>query len=144
MKGWVIFSISLVLFSSLLGQRTGRKPVLIRPDETPQEGQEETLFVPDPLKAREHLEIGDFYYRRKNYEAAADRYREAVKNNPRWTKAYEKLIKVLETLEEFPEAILTCEQFIQTNGTSSDVKRFEKWSEKLRKKSSKTARTSGG
>jgi len=37
----------------------------------------------DPHKAAKDVEIGDFYFKRKNYRAAEDRYREALyyKNN---------------------------------------------------------------
>lgn len=37
----------------------------------------------DPHKAAKDLEIGDFYYKRKNYQAALERYKEALiyKNN---------------------------------------------------------------
>jgi Flp pilus assembly protein TadD len=32
----------------------------------------------DPHKAAKDVEVGDFYFRRKNYRAAEDRYREAL------------------------------------------------------------------
>ncbi len=37
----------------------------------------------DPHKAAKDVEVGDFYFKRKNYRAAEDRYREALlyKNN---------------------------------------------------------------
>jgi Flp pilus assembly protein TadD len=37
----------------------------------------------DPHKAAKSVEVGDFYFKRKNYRAAEDRYREALtyKNN---------------------------------------------------------------
>ncbi len=43
-----------------------------------------TEFHPwDPHKAAKDVEVGDFYFKRKNYRAAEDRYREALlyKNN---------------------------------------------------------------
>ncbi len=37
----------------------------------------------NPMKANKDIEVGDFYFRRKNYKAALDRYKEALyyKNN---------------------------------------------------------------
>ena len=32
----------------------------------------------DPHKALKDIEVGDFYFKRKNYKAAMDRYREAL------------------------------------------------------------------
>ena len=32
----------------------------------------------NPLKARKDIEVGDFYFRRKNYKAALERYKEAL------------------------------------------------------------------
>jgi tetratricopeptide (TPR) repeat protein len=36
------------------------------------------FHVWDPHKAAKSVEVGDFYFRRKNYRAAEDRYREAL------------------------------------------------------------------
>ena len=33
----------------------------------------------DPHKAAKNVEVGDFYFKRKNYRAAEDRYREALR-----------------------------------------------------------------
>jgi len=123
----------LILACPLLGQeqQSKRKPVLIRVDPTDEQVQE-TLPDPDPLKAREHVEIGDFYYRRDNYKAAAERYREAVTYNPKWPEAYEKLIWALEKQKAFLEAIEVCQQFVESNHSSAEVERFQKWGEKLK------------
>jgi len=45
---------------------------LIRADRT-EEKVEEAPFVPDPIQAKEHMEIGNFYYKRDNYKAAENR-----------------------------------------------------------------------
>ena len=113
-----------------------RKPVLIRADRTEEQVQEMPI-VPDPEKAKEHVEVGDFYYHRDNYEAAANRYREAILYGPKWSEGYEKLIQVLEKQSAFVEALEVCEEFILKNGSSDKVERFQKMAEKLREKSEK-------
>ena len=112
-----------------------KKPVLIRADRT-EEQLEETPIVPDPEKARQHVEVGDFYYHRDNYEAAANRYREAILYGPKWPKGYEKLIQVLEKRRSFLEAIEVCEEFLLKNNSSDQAERFEKWAKKLKEKTS--------
>lgn len=123
----------LLLIPSLFGQgeKSKRKPVLIRADRT-KEKVEEAPPLPDPGKAREHLEIGDFYFKRDNYKAAEDRYREAIQYNPKWVEAYEKLIRALEKQKAFLEAVKVCEQFVQNNPSSEEVERFQKWVKKLK------------
>jgi len=132
----------LILGVSLFGQegRSGRKPVLIRPDPTAEKVDEVEEGPPerDPQKAKEHVEIGDFYYKRHNYTAAAERYREAIQFNPKWAKAYEKLVRVLEKQNDFVEAVKVCEQFVQSSDSSKEVKRFQEWGVKLKEKAKET------
>ncbi len=132
----------LIPGSALFGQesRSRKKPVLIRVDPTADkvEEVEEGPPEPDPQKAKEHVEIGDFYYKRQNYTAAEARYREAIQFNPKWAKAYEKLVGVLEKQNAFEEAVKVCEQFVQSSDSSKEVKRFQEWSIKLKEKAEDT------
>ncbi len=129
----------LILGFPLLGKdsRSRKKPVLIRVDPTADKVEEDPP-EPDPQKANEHVEIGDFYYKRQNYTAAAERYREAILFNPKWAKAYEKLVVVLEKQNAFVEAVKVCEQFVQSSDSSKEVKRFQEWSIKLKEKAKET------
>jgi tetratricopeptide (TPR) repeat protein len=138
--GLLIF---LVIFTGLVGAqepKSRKKPVLIRADRT-EEQLEETPVVPDPEKAKEHVEVGDFYYRRDNYEAAANRYREAILYGPKWSKGYEKLVQVLEKQRLFLEAIEVCEEFLLSNSNSERAESFEKWAKKLKEESKKAGET---
>jgi tetratricopeptide (TPR) repeat protein len=132
----------LILGLPLFAQegRSRKKPVLIRADPTAEkvEEVEEGPPEPDPQKAKEHLEIGDFYYKRHNYTAAEARYREAIQFNPKWVKAYEKLVGVLEKQNAFMEAVKVCEEFVQSSDSSKEVKRFTEWSIKLKEKAKET------
>src|SRR5215468_5690790 len=48
----------------------------LEPDETTGDVQE---FHPwNPMRAMKDVEVGDFYFKRKNYRAALDRYKEAL------------------------------------------------------------------
>lgn len=139
-----MFLPSLLVLLSLLGQqeekKPSRKPVLIRVDPGAEAAEAEK--IPNPQEARQHVQIGDFYYKRDNYKAASVRYREAIHNDPKWTKAYEKLIRTLEKQRAYEEAILVCKQFTDTNPFSEEVERFQTWAETLRKREKKETKKS--
>jgi tetratricopeptide (TPR) repeat protein len=60
-----------------------------------------TEFRPwDPHKAAKDVEIGDFYFKRKNYRAAEDRYREALLYKDNDAMATIRLAECLEKLGE--------------------------------------------
>ncbi len=111
-----------------------KKPVLVRRDATADATTEPEIVTPDPNQAREHLEVGNFYFRRGNYKAAADRYREAVKYGPKNAEAYERLIRSLERMDDFEGALKVCDDFIQVNPDSAKVQEFEKKADELKTK----------
>ncbi len=128
----VVVLISLP-FASWALQNTGKKPVLIRADET-DEDQKPSVILPDAEKAREHLEIGDFYFKRDNYKAADDRYQDAIRYLPSWAEPYQKLTRSMERQGAFEAAAKACEQFIQANPDADEVERFRKQADELRSK----------
>jgi tetratricopeptide (TPR) repeat protein len=70
--------------------------------DEPSEVQE---FHPwDPHKAAKDIEVGDYYFKRKNYRAAEDRYREALVYKPNDALATFHLGETLEKLGELDEA----------------------------------------
>jgi tetratricopeptide (TPR) repeat protein len=64
----------------------------------------------DPHKASKDIEVGDFYFKKKNYRAALDRYREALFYKPndalanfRMAQAFEKLSLSDDATEHYQE-----------------------------------------
>lgn len=125
MKIHILVTLFLLLNAPLLAQqrRPGDKPVLIRPDE---EKQEEEVITYDPRQAKEHVSIGDFYFRRENYKAAAERYRDAIRFNLQWDEPYEKLAEALAKMGEFEAAIEACGLYIENNPTGDKIDEFQK------------------
>ena len=111
----------------------GKKPVLIRDERL--EAKPE-IFERNPAKAREFVEVGDFYYKRKNVKAAEARYRDAVRYDPQWHESYDKLIKLLEKEGLVDEAIGVCHEFIDANPESKKLSAFSKKLESLKVKKS--------
>jgi tetratricopeptide (TPR) repeat protein len=64
----------------------------------------------DPHRAAKDIEVGDFYFKKKNYRAALERYREALFYKPndaftnfRMAQAFEKLTLIGEAAEHYQE-----------------------------------------
>ncbi|MGA9811301.1 MAG: hypothetical protein WBQ64_00910 [Terriglobales bacterium] len=64
----------------------------------------------DPHRALKDIEVGDFYFKKKNYSAALDRYREALFYKPddavsnfRMAQALDKLVRLDEAAEHYQE-----------------------------------------
>jgi len=67
----------------------------------------------DPHRAIKDIEVGDFYLKRKNYRAAADRYREALVYKPEDAMAQLRLGETLEKLGELDEARQNYEGYLK-------------------------------
>jgi tetratricopeptide (TPR) repeat protein len=67
----------------------------------------------DPHKAAKSVEVGDFYFRRKNYRAAEDRYREALRYKDNDAVATIRLAVCLEKLGIMDDALLEYESYLR-------------------------------
>ena len=71
------------------------------------------VHVWDPHKAAKNVEVGDFYFKRKNYRAAEDRYREALRYKDNDAIATIKLAVCLEKLGIFDDALAEYESYLK-------------------------------
>jgi len=67
----------------------------------------------DPHKAAKDIEVGDFYFKKKNYRAALDRYREALEYKPNDAVANFRLGQCLEKMNQPEEARLHYEEYLK-------------------------------
>jgi len=67
----------------------------------------------DPHKAAKSVEVGDFYFRRKNYRAAEDRYREALRYKDNDAVATIRLAECLEKLKIWDDARAEYESYLK-------------------------------
>jgi tetratricopeptide (TPR) repeat protein len=67
----------------------------------------------NPHKADKDVEVGDFYFRRKNYRAALDRYREALYYQENDAVATFRLAVCLEKLSDFTQARKAYEAYLR-------------------------------
>jgi len=67
----------------------------------------------DPHKAAKSVEVGDFYFKRKNYHAAEDRYREALRYKDNDAVATFRLAVCLEKLGILDDARAEYESYLK-------------------------------
>jgi hypothetical protein len=67
----------------------------------------------DPHKAAKSVEVGDFYFRRKNYRAAEDRYREALRYKDNDAIATIRLAECLEKLGISDDALAEYQSYLR-------------------------------
>ena len=119
-------------------QDSRKPPVLIRDTDTAEgaENEEETgPKEPNPMLAEENLKIGDFYYKRKNYNAAIQRYIAALEYQPNLIKAFEALAKAYEKNDEFDKAMNTYRDFLEKYPDSPKASDFRDKLSELENKS---------
>ena len=67
----------------------------------------------DPHKAAKDVEVGDFYFKRKNYRAALERYREALVYKPNDALANFRLAECLEKTGNPGEALTHYQEYLK-------------------------------
>lgn len=93
-------------------QQTAPPPVVeVEPPEE-DEASKPKEYAFNPLQAEKELNIGNFYWKKKSYRAAALRYEEATKWNPGYAEAWLKLGEAHEKLKQSAEARAAYEQFL--------------------------------
>ena len=67
----------------------------------------------DPHKAAKNVEVGDFYYKRKNYRAAIDRYKEALVYKPNDAEATYRLAECQDKTGDSADAVTNYEAYLK-------------------------------
>ena len=97
----------LMLGSALWAQSS--KPEQSKPQQTKPQQQEppeeDEAIAPkeysfNPLEAERQLRIGNYYFKKHNYKAAANRFREATRWNTNFAEAYLRLGESEEKLKD--------------------------------------------
>ncbi len=144
MKSLIRLGICLILASvpnwchaAAQTQTPSRKPALIRDTEKADEKEEADVNQPkplDPLLSEKNLKIGDFYFKKRNYVAAIERYKDSIEYQPDNTAAYLALGRAYEKNGDPGKAIEVYKSFIQKNPDSPRIAEFRTKLAKLDKK----------
>jgi outer membrane protein assembly factor BamD (BamD/ComL family) len=117
-------------------QSTGPKPALIR-DTDAAEGKDadsaEAPKEPNPLLSEQNFNIGNFYYKKKNYSAAIRRYLDAIEYQPGSARACDALARAYEKNDQAEKAIAALKEFIEKNPNSPKLTDFKTRLAKLEK-----------
>src|SRR6266568_5853629 len=82
------------------------------PDASPS-GDVREFHPWDPHRAAKNVEVGDFYFKRKNYHAALDRYREALLYKDNDAIANYRMAQCLEKLNQPEEARVHYQEYLK-------------------------------
>jgi len=104
------------------------------PEEDEAEKPKEYSF--NPLQAEKEVRIGNFYFRKGKYPAAAQRYREATRWNANLAEAYIRLGEAEEKQKEWKAAREAYQKFVEL---AADDKRTAE----VRKKIAKLSKSKG-
>jgi len=87
----------LMLVASLLWSQQDKKAPKPSPPQQEQEPPEEDESLKpkeysfNPLEAERDVKVGNYYFKKGNYKAAASRFREATRWNPSYAEAFLRL-----------------------------------------------------
>ena len=107
--------------SVAIAQAQQGKPA--EPVEPPEEDESlrEQQYVFNPLQAAREFQVGNFYFKKSSWRAAAGRYEEATKWNPQLAEAWLKLGEAREKLKLPEEAKKAYEKFLELAPDSKDA-----------------------
>jgi tetratricopeptide (TPR) repeat protein len=88
----------------------------------------------NPMKAMKDVEVGDFYFKKENYNAAISRYREALEYKPHDAEATFKLAEVLNKTGDTAGAIQNYESYLKILPHGPYAKRAHEALEQLKPK----------
>lgn len=89
----------------------------------------------NPHKAEKDLEVGEFYFKRKNYHAAEDRFREALTFKPGDATATYCLAKALDAEEQYDEAMKEYQEYLKIDSSGNYTSAAKKAIARLEQKS---------
>jgi len=79
----------------------------------------------DPLGAEKDIEVGNFYFKRGNYDAAIERFQDAARKHAGYAKPYLLLGETYEKKNDAQNALKAYREFLKLYPQSPDRKRVE-------------------
>lgn len=94
--------------------------------------QQEAEF--DPLKAEKNLEVGKYYLRRGNYDAAIDRLKDSIRYKSNYAEPHRLLGEAYEKKGDREEAVRYYKKYLEILPSAEDAEKVKKRIKKLTKK----------
>ena len=124
-------------FRTASGAQESRRPELIR-DTGVAEGaaeaaaEEEPPPEPDPARAEKILDIGNYYFKQKNYAAAIERYLEALRYQQDSVPAWDALARAYEKSGQRSRAIDALKTLIEKDPDARKVAQYRRKLQRLK------------
>jgi tetratricopeptide (TPR) repeat protein len=134
----LLFLFSLITLGHSQSGLPRKQPELIIDTDTAEETEKTEDEKPkerDPIKAKENINVGNYYLKQKNYFAAIQRYLAAVEYQPDSVPAYEALGRAYEKNGDISKALEIYKKFLEENPNSPKALDFKARIVKLTKKS---------
>ena len=80
----------------------------------------------NPLEAERDLKVGNYYFKKGNYKAAASRFREATRWNPTYAEAFLRLGESEEKLKDKPAAQQAYAKYLELSPDAKDAETVKK------------------
>ncbi len=107
------------------------------PDPEPEEEGVEPEYTFNPIQARKEMKVGDFYFKKGSFRAAALRYERATKWEPGLAEAYYKLGEAREKLDEPALALAAYQKYLELAPTAGRKPAVQKKITELERKTAK-------
>jgi tetratricopeptide (TPR) repeat protein len=110
--------------------KTAQKPKSGQQQEQEPPEEDENLKPKDyafnPLEAERDVRVGNYYFKKGNYKAAASRFREATRWNPSYAEAYLRLGDSEEKLRDKPAAREAFAKYLELAPDAKDAEAVKK------------------
>ncbi len=93
----------------------------------------------DPLRAEKSVEVGEYYMKKGNYDAAIDRFQDAVRYKPGFARPYRLMGEAYEKKGEKAEAVKSYQTYLKLLPSAMDAAKVRKRIEKLRRELERAA-----
>ena len=127
----------LILWMALaLVPAAAQAPPPAEPPPAAEENISEFKTAPewDPLRANKDMEVGTFYLKKGNYDAAIDRFEEAARLQPGLARPFLKLGETYEKKKDLPKAVESYRKYLELYKTAPDGNKIRKRIEGLEKR----------
>jgi cytochrome c-type biogenesis protein CcmH/NrfG len=115
-----VFAAILLFTSLLIGAAQSPSPQATTQQtpsasDPPEEdaSQAPKTYVLNPLESERNIKVGDFYWKKKDYRGALDRYRDATRYNPSSAEAFLRMGEAEEKLSHADQAKFAFQKVIQ-------------------------------
>jgi tetratricopeptide (TPR) repeat protein len=137
MRGLTYFLLLAAWMAAVPAMAGAQSAPLQDQDTGPGEIVEAPAF--DPLRANKDMEVGTFYMKHGNYDAAIDRFEEAARLQPGLARPYLMLGQTYEKKKDLPKAVQSYRKYLDIYRTAPDTKKVQKLIADLEKKIAREA-----